>query len=47
MSARSDGKPLWWVRPIVDGFGYTDDGTGSHTLSARLVGWLAELARAP
>ena len=31
----------------VDGIDYADDGTGSHTLSARLVGWLAELARAP
>ena len=31
----------------VDGIDYVDDGTGSHTLSARLVGWLAELAGAP
>jgi hypothetical protein len=31
----------------VDGIDYVDDGTGSHTLSARLVGWLAELASAP
>jgi hypothetical protein len=28
----------------VDGIDYADDGTGSHTLSARLVGWLAQLA---
>ena len=31
----------------VDGIDYTDDGTGSHTLSSRLVGWLAGLAGEP
>jgi hypothetical protein len=28
----------------VDGIDYVDDGTCSHTLSARLVGWLSQLA---
>ena len=31
----------------VDGIDYVDSGTGSHTLSARLVGWLAGLAGEP
>jgi hypothetical protein len=31
----------------VDGIDYVDNGTGSRVLSARLVGWLAELAGVP
>lgn len=31
----------------VDGIDYVDDGDSAHTLSARLVGWLVDLARSP
>lgn len=45
MSTRTDGSPLWWVRPIIDGVIREDRGTVFAGTRAAMVGHISRLHR--
>lgn len=45
MSNRTDGKPLWWVRPLVDGVIREEDGKPFVGTRAAMVDHISRLHR--
>lgn len=45
MSTRTDGSPLWWVRPIIDGFVREDRGKVFTGTRAAMVEHISQLHR--